>query len=54
MAITPWALHVGASNCSNLPTATGPAGTVTDNNLSDLRGLDGPVVTFTLTEDSEN
>ena len=34
MAITPRALHVGASNCSNLPIAIGLAGTVTPDNTS--------------------
>jgi hypothetical protein len=54
MAITPpWALHVGAPNCFNRPTAIGLAGTVTADNTSlTFTAIDGQVVTFT--ENSTN
>jgi hypothetical protein len=48
MAITPpWALHVGAPNCFNRPTAIGIATTVTaDDTAVTFTALDGQVVTF--------
>jgi hypothetical protein len=48
MAITPpWALHVGAPNCFNRPTAIGMAITVTAGNTSvTFTALDGQVVSF--------
>jgi hypothetical protein len=49
MAITPlWALHVGASNCSNRPTAIGLTGPVTADNTSlTFTAIDGQLVPFT-------
>ena len=49
MAITtPWALHVGAPNCFNRPTAIGMATAVTAGDTSvTFTAVDGQVVTFT-------
>jgi hypothetical protein len=49
MAITPpWALHVGAPNCFNRPTAIGMATAVTAGDTSvTVTAVDGQVVTFT-------
>jgi hypothetical protein len=48
MAITPpWALHVGAPNCSDRPTAIASTTTVTADDTSvTFTALDGQVVTF--------
>jgi hypothetical protein len=48
MAITPpWALHAGAANCFNRPTAIGMAGTLAADNTSvAFTALDGQVVSF--------
>ncbi len=48
MAIPPpWALHVGAANCFNRPTAVGMATAVTADDTSvTFTALDGQVVTY--------
>jgi hypothetical protein len=47
MAITPWALHVGAPNCFNRPPVIDMATTVTADDTSvTFTALHGQVVTF--------